>query len=297
MIGFGVYGAALAAVFAMPLGALPRFALKSELYSYIILVPFISGYLLRLKRAEFPGGTPGPTPIIAVLVPALAGVAALAAYALISVRRWRIAEADYLSLTVFAFVCFLLAGSVWCFGWDRMRRLAFPVGFLVFLAPFPVIATDWLEEFLRHASAAVAAGFFALTGETVLRDGTMFHLPGINLEVAKECSGIHSSLVLFITSLLAGHLFLRSPWKKAVLALAVIPLGILRNGFRILTISMLCVHVDPSMIDSPIHHQGGPIFFVLSLVPFAGLLFLMRRWDGLGKAPKAAAPAGTASMK
>jgi hypothetical protein len=33
------------------------------------------------------------------------------------------------------------------------------------------------------------------------------------------------------------------------------------------------------MIDSPIHHHGGPIFFALSLVPFFLLLFFMRKWD------------------
>jgi len=54
----------------------------------------------------------------------------------------------------------------------------------------------------------------------------------------------------------------------------VIPLGILRNGFRILVIGMLCVFVGPHMIDSPIHHRGGPLFFALSLVP----LFILLWW-------------------
>jgi len=122
-----------------------------------------------------------------------------------------------------------------------------------------------------------------LSGATVFREGLRFHLPGIVIEVAKECSGIHSTLVLFVTSLLAGHLFLRSQWKKAVLALAVVPLGIARNGFRIFTISWLCVHVGPAMIDSPIHHRGGPIFFTLSLVPFLALLFVLRKSEGRRK--------------
>ena len=40
----------------------------------------------------------------------------------------------------------------------------------------------------------------------------------------------------------------------------VIPLGILRNGFRIFVIGMLCVHIGPYMINSKIHRQGGPSF-------------------------------------
>ncbi len=61
------------------------------------------------------------------------------------------------------------------------------------------------------------------------------------------------------------------------MTLAVIPLAVLRNGFRVFTIGELCVHIGPQMIDSPIHHQGGPLFFILSLVPFLLLLYLLIR--------------------
>jgi exosortase/archaeosortase family protein len=111
----------------------------------------------------------------------------------------------------------------------------------------------------------------------LVRRGTVFELPGIVLEVAQECSGIRSSWVLFITSLVASHLFLKSPWRRIVLVAFVIPLGILRNGFRILVIGLLCVHVGPHMIDSVIHHRGGPLFFAISLVPLFSLLWCLRR--------------------
>jgi len=112
-----------------------------------------------------------------------------------------------------------------------------------------------------------------------VRHGTLFELPGIVLRVAQECSGIRSSWVLFITSLLASHVFLRTRWRSVVLVAFVIPLGILRNGFRILVIGLLCVHVGPHMIDSTIHHQGGPLFFALSLVPLSLLLWWLRRQE------------------
>jgi len=60
--------------------------------------------------------------------------------------------------------------------------------------------------------------------------------------------------------------------------LVVIPLALLRNGFRIFVIAELCVRMGPQMIDSPIHRRGGPVFFVLSLVPlFLLLLYLSKR--------------------
>jgi exosortase/archaeosortase family protein len=61
------------------------------------------------------------------------------------------------------------------------------------------------------------------------------------------------------------------------LALSVIPLAILRNGFRIFVIGMLCVHVDRGMINSWVHRKGGPLFFALSLLPFFALLLWLRR--------------------
>ena len=63
----------------------------------------------------------------------------------------------------------------------------------------------------------------------------------------------------------------------------VIPLGILRNGFRVFVIGMLCVYVGPHMIDSPIHHRGGPVFFTLSLVPLFLLLWWLRRGEQRAK--------------
>ena len=103
-----------------------------------------------------------------------------------------------------------------------------------------------------------------------------FNCPELSIEVAQECSGIRSSWVLFITSVLASYLFLKSPWRRAVLIAFVVPLAILRNGFRILVIGLLCVHAGPQMINSMIHKQGGPLFFALSLIPLFLLLWWLR---------------------
>ena len=64
-----------------------------------------------------------------------------------------------------------------------------------------------------------------------------------------------------------------------MLVAAVIPLGILRNGLRILFIGLLCVHVGPEMIHSVFHRRGGPPFFVLSLIPLFVLLWWLRRGE------------------
>jgi len=286
--GFGFFVVILSVAFWSPLYHLARYAAGSDLYSYILLLPLISLYLVFLKKNDLPGEWGGKT--TAAWIPVLTGAVVLLSYWALRLRGWQPANNDHLSMTIFSWFCFLVGGGLHFLGFDGMRRLAFPMGILVLMAPFPTFFTHGLETFLQHASAEAAAALFNLSGETVFRQGLVFQLPGIVIEVARECSGIHSSLVLFITSLLAGHLLLRSPWRKAVLALAVIPLGIARNGLRIFTIGMLCVHVDPAMIDSPIHTRGGPLFFALSLLPFFVLIYLLRRSERPGKNLEPAAP-------
>src|SRR5262249_10941727 len=157
----------------------------------------------------------------------------------------------------------------------------FPFVFLFWIVPFPTAVVSWIEVFFQYASAEVADWLLRVLRVPVFREGLYFKLPGIVIEVAQECSGIRSSLVLFIVSLIAGHMFLHERWKRVVLATAVIPLGILRNACRIVTISCLCAYVDAGMIDSPIHRHGGPFFFVLSLIPLVALLWCF--WRGLGR--------------
>jgi exosortase C (VPDSG-CTERM-specific) len=179
---------------------------------------------------------------------------------------------------ILAYVSFIVASGFLFLGSPRMSAAAFPAAFLIFMVPLPDAAVDWLELALVAASADAATWLFRVTGTPLFRQGTTLTLPGIVLEVARECSGIRSTVVLFITSVVASHLFLHSRWRRVVLVAFVIPLGIARNGFRIVVIGLLSVHVGPHMLDSFIHRRGGPIFFVLSLFPlFLFLLWLRRR--------------------
>ena len=266
----------LAVCFAKPLFSLARFALHSELYSYILLIPFVSLYLAWLKKNSTPPDSEPDRKLAALPLAAglLSSVGFLALHS-----RLQLAPVDSLAWNTFSFFLLFIGAGCLCLGRQTLRALAFPLGFLIFLVPFPVIVRDAIESFLQHRSADAAELLFGLAGTPLLRHGVEFQLPGFSLQVAPECSGIRSTLVLFITSLVAGQLFLRSPWKRALFALAVIPLGILRNAFRIVTIGELCVHVDPSFIDSPIHHRGGPVFFAISMIPFLLLLYYLRKTD------------------
>jgi exosortase C (VPDSG-CTERM-specific) len=267
--GWVAFIALLTLLFIQPLTRLMLYAAKSNLHSHILLVPFVAGYLLYIQRR--PRSVVYGSSIAGTVTVGAIGVAALAAAAAFGER---VSLNDHLALVALAFVSFVAAGGFLFLGSKWMAAAAFPVAFLIFMVPLPDAAVDWIEKASVLASAEAAALYFNVAGTSLVRHGTVFELPGIVLEVGQECSGIRSSYVLFITSLLASHLFLKAPWRRLVLVAFVFPLGILRNGFRILVIGLLCVHVGPHMIDSVIHRRGGPIFFALSLVP----LFLLSWW-------------------
>src|ERR1035438_6978778 len=76
--GLAVCTGVLAICFAKPLFSLARFTLHSELYSHILLIPFVSLYLAWIKKNSLPADSE-PDRKLAVL-PFAAGLLLLAGY-------------------------------------------------------------------------------------------------------------------------------------------------------------------------------------------------------------------------
>src|SRR5256714_3892250 len=271
-MGWCIYLGILCGAFALYLRELAAFAAHSQVHSYILLIPLVTAYLIYIRWKHLSRELSSSWGYALLL--ATAGTGALLA----SQYFVDLGQNDYMTLIALSFFCFVIAGTFLFLGSKWARSAMFPVFFLAFMIPLPEAAVDLLENASKEASAEVANWLFLISGTPALRTGTVFQLPGISIIVAKECSGIRSSLVLVITSLLAANMFLRTTWRRALLVGAVIPLGLLRNGFRILVISLLCVHIGPEMINSPIHRRGGASFLVAFPIPlFFVPLWVLRR--------------------
>lgn len=273
----------LAGCFAVPLWQLCRYAWASELFSYILMVPLLSIFFAWSQRQHLAFDS---KPVWGLsMFPLIVGGGVLAGVSWARQQGWSPLLEDYLATMTFAFLSLFVSVCFFFLGRKTLRPLSFSLFLLFFMIPFPAILQEALTGFLQHRSADVAQMLFAVSGMPLLRHDTVFFLPGFQLEVAPECSGIHSTVVLLLTSLVAGYVCLRSPWRRALLAFSVIPLALLRNGFRIFTIGQLCVNVSPDMINSYIHRKGGPIFFVLSLIPFFLILLVLWRSEKTRQSP------------
>ena len=139
---------------------------------------------------------------------------------------------------------------------------------------------------LQRGSAEATYALFRLSGIPMFRDGFRFELPGIGIEIAKECSSIHSAWALFITGLLLAHLFLRSSRAKICLSVLTVPIAIFTNGVRIVTLCCLATWVDPGFLNGDLHRQGGILFSLISLSFLVGFLCVLRKLDSPARRPK-----------
>ena len=251
---------------------------KSELYSHIILIPFVSGYFIYIRRrALFPEVEYSFTFGIVVI---LLGIIL---YFIGLDQGGKLNANDQLVLMVFAFVTCWIGGFLFFYGVRCFRGAAFPLLFLFFLTPIPSHVVETFIRLLQLGSAEVTHLFFRITGVPVLREGFTFHLSGMSVEVAKQCSGIRSSIALVITSIIAGQLFLKTGWRKWALVLSIFPITIFKNGLRIATLSLLGNYVDPRILSSELHKSGGIPFFLVALMLLAPVLWFLRRSELLRK--------------
>lgn len=191
-----------------------------------------------------------------------------------------------LSLSVLALVLWWIGSVIECFGVSAVRSHLFAFGFLFLFVPVPERAQMWMVETLQHSSAAAAELLFRITHVPVARDGVILSIPGLDLEVARECSSVRSSTMLLIVTLVLAHLFLRSNWRKLLLVVLAIPLSVAKNAVRIFTIAELTTRVNPNYLYGRLHRQGGVVFLSLAVLVTILLLWFLRSGESSEKSDR-----------
>jgi exosortase len=95
----------------------------------------------------------------------------------------------------------------------------------------------------------------------------------MKLEVAEACSGIRSLVSLFTLSIFYGYFMEKSNLRRAVLALASIPIAIAANAVRILGTGLCVQYWDPDKALGFFHEFSGWVMFLVSL----GCLYIVHR--------------------
>jgi exosortase len=258
--------------FVRPLMALIRVSLSNDDVSYIILVPFLSAAVLFIEHRKV---------FFELSVDKARGgcILVLGVFMAVASRLVGAGSAIDLQLSgyILSLVLFWLAGFVLFFGRAASKTARFSLVFLFLMVPPPNILLDCVVYFLQAGSTWITAALFDLFHVPALREGFVFHLAQVDIEVAKECSGIRSSMALLVLALLATHFALKSFWKKALFLACGLFMMILKNGIRIATLTLLAMYVDPGFLYGRLHRQGGVFFFLTGLVLLLPILLILQR--------------------
>ena len=256
---------ALAATFSL--------ALDREEYTHILLILPVTAALFFLDRHLLKSPSK-PSWAWGSAICLLAGMIAVLA-------KWgpRFDADTRLAFNMLALVAWWAGAFVSCFGGRAARLFLFPLGFLLWMVPIPAFLLAYIVTFLQRWSAFSAQALFNMVGVPVSQDGYFLTIPGLTVEVAKECSSIRSSLLLVVTTMVLAQLQLRTLWRKSLIVALAIPLSVAKNGLRIFTIAMLGTKVDPAYLTGRFHRQGGIVFLLIALVIIFLLLWILRKGE------------------
>jgi len=265
--------ALLAAAFAPALLSLAGVWRAVDYQSHGFLVPAVSLWVALRERYAWRRLATRPDP---------RGLALLAASLLAYLAGIGVGSVPLQGLALVA----AIAGAVlYARGPAWLRRLAFPIGFLLFMVPVP---PTWiapfivrLQLFVSDASVRILHAF----GVPVVREGNVLVLPGgESLFVAEACSGVTSVITLAPLAVLLAYLTLRRPAARIALVLAVAPLAMAGNLARVLATVLASLRFGAGVAtEGPPHELLGLLTYAVAVALMLALGAALRRAEAPGR--------------
>ncbi|MFA7173775.1 MAG: exosortase/archaeosortase family protein [Kiritimatiellia bacterium] len=236
------------------------------------VIPFISGFLLLRQRRLFS---------VAAGKPSLVGLLWVIPCLLIF---WFGAGGSQTRLEQISLVGLLWSITYAFWGRDVAKLAMFPIGFLVFTIPMSSIF-DSLTVHLRILSSSFACVLMNGFGLEIQRSGTALFstISGceFNVDVAAPCSGIRSVFALMALTAVYAYYSQKTLLQKGLLFLMSVPLAVMGNMVRILSICIVAVMGGQELATGFYHDYSGYIVFLIAIIlmnQFGGLIAKLSPW-------------------
>jgi exosortase len=184
-----------------------------------------------------------------------------------------------------------LMGLAW--GPQLLRESFFPFVLFAFCVPlgWSAVSITFPLRLLVCRAVEFISGYILQID--ILREGTKLINPTghYQYEVAAACSGIRSLFATIAVAIIYAMLGFRSWWRRGVLIASAVPLAVLGNIVRMLSI-VIAAEIWGQQAGNYVH-EGGP-FGIISLLPYVAAfvgLILLGRLLGEPPAKPIAAPA------
>ena len=138
----------------------------------------------------------------------------------------------------------VLAGCVLLLaGWEALRILAFPIGFLIFSAPAPGWMVDAATVPLKVLISDAVTSLLYTLGFPVAQNGVVIQIGPYQLLVQDACSGMNSIFALSAIGVFYVYAFRWQSKIRALLLMAlIVPITITANFLRVLTLVLIAYY-------------------------------------------------------
>lgn len=175
-------------------------------------------------------------------------------------------------ITIFPFLTalsFLFTTSgliLYFYGKARMRASLFPIAFLIFAIPLPIVFLEKVAYTLQALSARYPVSLLELLGIPVTRVGAEIHLPAASFTIGLPCSGMNSLISLLALAVLFIYLLNCAVYKKAALFCLAVPIAILANILRITLLLLIAHAYGAETAGGFFHTLFSPLLFILAVL-------------------------------
>ncbi len=235
--------------------------LSHSYYSHGFLIPLLSGFIFWRKRYQLEQAKPFPPGILVVALGLSLYVAGL------------LSSFNFLSAISFLVV---LGGLVLYFWGNKgLKSLLFPIGFLIFMIPLPFLDSvgNWLQSLSAHWSAAVIGAI----GIPVTITGAEIRLEESAFIIGLPCSGMNTLISLLALAAIFGYFLKGRFYKKVILLGIAVPIAILANLLRIVSILVIANYYGAEAAMRFFHSYSSVLLFVVAFL----CLTLFTRFLGL----------------
>ena len=167
------------------------------------------------------------------------------------------------------------------FGPRVARLMMFPTAFLVFTMPMGFL--DFFTIRLRLITATASSVLLNGMGIPVVREGTALQAlsgTGFNLDVADPCSGLRSLFAMTALTAAYAYLTVRGRFRQALLFLLAVPIAVLGNTVRILSIAVVARFFGSEAATGFYHDYSGYVVFLVAV------LLMVQAGHWIGRLPR-----------
>jgi len=231
-----------------------RWFARDSYYSHGILIPFVTGFLIwqdkeMLAKMKIKSSSWG-IPVI---------MAGIGLHLLSSLFR------VYFS-SGFSMLIVLIGMVLYFYGVKILRAVLFPILFLLFMFPVPLVVIANISFKMKLFAAKIATASLNGMGLPAIQEGSQIRMRHALVIVDDVCSGLRSLISLTALGSIFAYWMKSSMLRKILLFCSTAPIAVLTNVFRIIFLASIAEIWGPERAVGFVHDVSGFLVFAFAFL-------------------------------